>query len=305
MLELVESHLRTYFKSSYWFTPLVLIPPKSHLLLKPKLAYSFPFFVTWEWLKMIHEPLYPIGTVITAFRALAVAFRALVAVFRALVFHCIVIAHEVQSLPIAPLGGTFANTRGLAGGISSSRMHTCCNWNLIELCISKTNISFYPQVWAVTWPFSHCHFVRCPLLVCDSSSEASLVLLSPVISMAISRSPSTGAGSLVQTSTPASESSSSLKTEAGHLPNLIQSLTLLSLHVFTAEKYHLRVLLAALSPLCVFGFMTDILSIVSIPVCTILWGLVYVWIKHLMHDQVQMQLFPAICVVQILRSFQN
>ena len=168
--------------------------------------------MTWEWLKMIHEPLYPIGTVITAFRALAVAFRALVAVFRALVFHCIVIAHEVQSLPIAPLGGTFANTRGLAGGISSSRMHTCCNWNLIELCISKTNISFYPQVWAVTWPFSHCHFVRCPLLVCDSSSEASLVLLSPVISMAISRSPSTGAGSLVRTSTPASESLSSLKT---------------------------------------------------------------------------------------------
>ncbi len=95
---------------------------------------------------MIHEPLYPIGTVIAAFRALAVAFRALVAVFRALVFHCIIIAHEAQSLPIAPLGGTFANTRGLAGGISSSRMHTCCNWNLIELCISKMNISFYPQV---------------------------------------------------------------------------------------------------------------------------------------------------------------
>src|SRR5258708_39610718 len=108
---------------------------------------------------MIHEPLYPIGTVITAFRALAVAFRALVAVFRALVFHCIVIAHEVQSLPIAPLGGTFANTRGLAGGVSSSRMHTCCNWKLIELFISKKKILFFPQVLSVTLPFSHFHFV--------------------------------------------------------------------------------------------------------------------------------------------------
>src|SRR5258708_18920975 len=102
---------------------------------------------------MIHEPLYPIGTVIAAFRALAAAFRALVAafralvaVFRALVFRCIIITHEVQLLPIALSGGTFANTRGLVGGILSSRMHTCCNWNLIELCISKTNISFYPQV---------------------------------------------------------------------------------------------------------------------------------------------------------------